>query len=116
MPTATTALFPPPIRGAIADTLGKVTRTFQQWLFTLQNQSQLKLVDTSAGDYSEDLPAAGLNATTGQSNQNQELIYKKISADGHTFTLTGSNDGPLTLTAVNASMRLRSNGTSWYKV
>jgi hypothetical protein len=57
-----------------------------------------------------------LNATTGQSNQNQELIYKKISADGHTFTLNGSNDGPLTLTAQNASMRLKSNGTSWYKV
>src|SRR3954468_15593803 len=116
MPTATTVLFPPPIRGAIADAVGKVTRTFQQWLFTLQNQSQLKLVDTSAGDYSEALPPAGLNATTGQSNQNQRLTYKKVSSDGHTFSLTGAPEGTQTLTGQWSKVTLQSNGTSWYVV
>lgn len=116
MPTTTTTLFPPPLRGEILDAVGKVARTFQQWLFSLQNRQQLKLVDTSAGNYAEALPAAGVNPATGQSNQDQELVYKKTSADGNTFTLTGAADGAQTLTAQFAKVRVRSNGTSWYVV
>lgn len=105
MPTTTTTTIPPTFRGKLTN-----------WLLSLGNQSQLKLVDTTAGNYAEALPPAGLNGSTGQSSQNQELIYKKVSADGHTFTLNGASDGPLTLTAQNAFLRVKSNGTSWYKV
>lgn len=116
MATTTTTLFPPPLRGEILDAVGKVARTFQQWLFSLQNRQQLKLVDTTSGSYAEALPAAGVNPATGQSNQDQELVYKKVSADGNTFTLTGAWDGPQTLVAQRDKVRLRSNGTNWYVV
>lgn len=116
MPTTSTSLFPPPLRDTILDAVGRVARPFQAWLFALQNRQQLKLVDTSTGSYSEALPSAGLNPATGQSNQDQELVYKKTSADGNTFTLTGAVDGAQTLTAQFAKVRLRSNGTSWYVV
>jgi len=116
MATKTTQLFNPPLREKLVDEAGKITRPLQKWLFTLQNQAQLKLIDTSAGNYAEALPPAGLNSTTGQSNQNQELIYKKISADGNTFTLTGAPEGPQTLTAQYSKVRLKSDGTSWYVV
>lgn len=110
MPTTTTTLFPPPLRGA------NIPETIQKWLLTMQALLQLKLVDTTAGNYSEALPPAGVNSTTGQSNQNQELVYKKISADGNTFTLTGAPEGAQTLTAQWSKVRLKSNGTSWYVV
>jgi len=115
MPTTQTQLFPPPLRGAqVSDSLGR-------FLQTLQNLLPLRNVDTSAGDYGEAPPPPGLNATTGQSNQNQELIYKKTSSDGHTFTLTGTADaplpeGPLTLTTQYDLFRIKSDGTTWWKV
>jgi hypothetical protein len=121
--TTTTTLYDPPLRQPIIDVHGSgtITKPLQQWLFSVQKLSQLKLVDTSAGSYSELLPPAGLNATTGQSNQNQRLTYKKISADGNTFTLNGSDAGPLpegaqTLTAQYSMLTVQSDGTSWHKV
>jgi hypothetical protein len=116
MPTKTTALIPPPLRNKILDAAGRLERTLQNWLFSLQNHQPLKLVDTSGGNYSEALPPAGLNSSTGQSNQNQELVYKKVSADGNTFTLTGALEGPQTLIAQWSKLRVKSNGTSWYVV
>src|SRR5256885_6629511 len=105
MPTTSTTLFPPTFRGKL-----------EKWLLSLQNLSQLKLVDTTAGNYSEALPPAGLNSSTGQSNQNQRLTYKKTSADGNTFSLTGAPEGTQTLTAQWSKVTLQSNGTSWYVV
>lgn len=121
MPTTTTVLFPPPLRDKLIDGFGKITRSIQNWLLSLQNQMQLKLVDTTAGNYAEATPPAGQNSATGQSNQNQEIVYKKISADGHTFTLNASASGPLpegaqTLTAQWSKFRIKSNGTNWYVV
>lgn len=115
MPTTQTVLFPPPTRDT---TLSKP----EQWyLLTLQMLLPLRIVDTTAGSYGEAPPAPGLNATTGQSNQNQEIIYKKTSADGNTFTLTGTAsaplpEGPLALTAQYAFFRIKSDGTNWWKV
>ena len=115
MATSWTQLFPPPLRGAqISDSLGRFLQTLQMLL-------RFGNVDTSGGDYGEAPPPPGLNSSTGQSNQNQELVYKKTSADGHTFTLTGTAEaplpeGPLTLTAQYASFRIKSDGTSWWKV
>lgn len=116
MPTTTTKLFDPPLRDSILDAAGRLGRPLQSWLFSLQSLLQLKLVDTTAGNYSEALPAAGLNSATGQSNQNQELVYKKISADGNTFSLTGAPEGTQALTAQWSKVRLKSNGTNWYVV
>jgi hypothetical protein len=121
MPTATTALQDPPLRDKIADAVGRLTRSLASWLFVVQNQQQLKLVDTTAGNYAEATSSAGLNTATGRSNQNQEIVFKKISADGNTFTLNASAngplpEGPLTLTAQWAKLRIKSNGTSWYVV
>ena len=121
MPTTTTVLHDPPLREKIADAAGRLARSLTYWLFSLQKQHQLKLVDTSGGNYAETTPPAGLNSATGQSNQNQEIVYKKISADANTFTLNGSTQGPLpegaqTLTAQWSKLRIKSNGTNWYVV
>lgn len=108
MSTKQTQLFPPPLRES------KLSLPEQKYLATLQYLLPLRLVDTSGGPYAEALPAAGLNQTTGQSNQNQELIYKKTSADGNVFTLTGAAEGPQTLTTQYAMIRLKSDGTNWW--
>lgn len=75
----------------------------------------LLIVDTSAGPYAESLPPAGLNSTTGQSNQNQEITYIKSSADANVFTLNGAQGGPYTLTARYSLMKFKSDGTVWWK-
>lgn len=116
MPTQQIQLFPPPTRAAVVDEKGFLGIPFRQWLFTLQNLLPLRLVNTSGGPYAEALPPAGLDQTTGQSNQNQEIIYKKISADLNIFTLTGAAEGPQTLTKQYAAIRLKSDGTSWWVV
>lgn len=110
MPTTQTVLFPPPLRGA------NLTQQLQQWLFTIQNLLPLRLVDTSAGSYSEAVPPAGVNSTTGQSNQNQSILYIKISADANPFTLTGCANGGQALTAQWSALLIKSDGTRWYAV
>lgn len=114
MSTTQTTLFPPPTRAKALDDKGFLGIPFRQWLFTLQMLLPLRVIDTTAGSYAEDLPPAGLNSTTGQSNQNQEIIYVKASSDGNVFTLNGGLDGPKTLTAQWDVLRYKSDGTSWY--
>jgi hypothetical protein len=87
----------------------------QKHILTLDTSKPLNIVDTSAGSYSQALPSPGTEES-GQSNQGVELIFKKISADGNTFTLTGAAEGPQTLTAQYAKVRVQSDGTSWWVV
>ena len=121
MATTETILTPPPLRDKVANALGKLSDSIASWLFLLQRHSKLRLVDTTGGNYAETTPPAGLGASTGQSNQNQEIIYKKISADGNTFTLNPSANGPMpegaqTLTTQWSKLRIKSDGTNWYVV
>lgn len=92
----------------------------QKYLLTLQMLLPLITVDTTGGNVVIALPPAGLSGSTGQSNQNQEITYRKTSADGNTVTLTGSADGPVVLTAGDGSaasrVKFKSDGTSWWKV
>jgi hypothetical protein len=93
--------------------------TTQKWLFSVQNLHPLVTADTSAGSYSEALPPAGGLSGTGQNNLNQEITYRKISADGNTFTVTGSPDGPQVLTTntgAGSAVKFKSDGTDWWVV
>lgn len=110
MPTTQTVLFPPPVRGTA------LSQSDQLYLASLQYLLPLRLVDTTAGPYSEALPPAGVDSTTGQSSQNKEIIYKKISADANVFTLTGSAEGPQTLTLQYSMVRVKSDATNWWVV
>ena len=110
MPTTTTALFDPVLRGS------NLSAPLEKYLFTLQNRLLLKLVDTGPGGYVEALPPAGLNSTTGQSNQNQEIVYKKSSPDGNTFQITGGAEGTQSITTQFSSIRFKSDGTDWWVV
>jgi hypothetical protein len=102
-------LFPPPVRGS---TLSDPER---KYLFTLQNLLPLVEVDTSSGPVALALPQAGLtSAQTGQSNQNQEIIYIKISPDANTVTITGAKNGTQILAAQFNVVRFKSDGTNWY--
>ena len=114
-------LFVPPTRAKAIDRDGFLSKSFQQYLFTLQYLLPLILVDTSTGPIAANPPAPGEQSTTGQSNQNQELIYKKISADGNAFTLTGTAtaplpEGPVVLTAQYSKVRIKSDGVNWWVV
>lgn len=80
----------------------------------LQNANPLNLVDTSKGSYSESAPAAGVQ-TSGQSAQCKEITYVKTSSDGNTFTLNGVEGGPYTLTAQYQYLKIKSDGTNWWK-
>lgn len=115
-----TQLFPPPTRAAAVDSKGFIAIPFRQWLFTIQYLLPLTTVDTSAGNVVIDLPAAGLNNSTGQSNQNAELTYRKITGDANTVTINGSADGPIVLTAGDGSaasrVKFKSDGTDWWRV
>lgn len=112
MPTQT-QLFPPPLRDS------ELPLPLQKYLFTLQNLLPLVTLDTTGGNVAIALPAAGLNSTTGQSNQNMEIIYRKTSADGNTVTISGSPDGAQVLTSNTGAasrVRFKSDGTSWWVV
>ncbi len=115
-----TVLFPPPTRSNAVDDKGFLAIPLRQWLFTVQMIAPLTVVDTSAGDVVIDLPPAGLTGSTGQSNQNQELIYRKITTDANTVTINGSADGTIVLTTGDATAtsraRFKSDGTSWWVV
>lgn len=107
-----TTLFPPPLRDS------QLSKPEQQWLFSVQMLHPMIEVDTTAGNVVIALPKAGLNnSATGQSNQNQELIYVKTSADANTVTITGGVGGNQVLTAqtpaAGSCVRFKSNGTDW---
>lgn len=109
MTTTQTIMTPPPLRDL------PLPAPMIYWLLSLQNLQPLNEVDTSAGSYAENVPEAGLNTATGQSAQNREITYKKVSGDGNTFTLNGAGDGPLTLTAANSFFKIKSDGTAWWQ-
>lgn len=113
-PTTQTQLFPPPTDSTAVDEKRRFALPARQWLFSIQNLLPLITVDTSGGNFAQDTPPAGLSGSTGQSNQNMEITYKKVSADGNTFTLNGVSDGVQTLTAQNAFFKIKSDGTSWW--
>jgi hypothetical protein len=116
MSTTQTNLFPPPTRTNAVDSKGFLAIPLRQWLFSLQMLLPLRVGDTSKGSYSEALPPAGLNQTTGQSNQNEEIIYIKGSADANTWTITGAISGSVTLSAQYQLARFKSDGTNWWNV
>ena len=116
MPVNQTQLFDPPTRAAVVDSKGFLSVSFRQWLFTLQYLMPLVTVDTTAGPISDAPPPAGLNSSTGQSNQNMEITYVKSSVDVNTFTLNGVMGGPYTLTAQFDTQRIKSDGTNWWPV
>lgn len=110
-----TVLFPPPNQSQAVDDKGYFTPTQQQWQFTLQNLLPLVTVDTTAGNVVIAAPPAGLNSTTGQSNQNQEITYVKSSADGNTVTVNGVEGGPYVLAAQYDFLKIKADGTNWWK-
>jgi hypothetical protein len=118
-PQIQTQLFPPPSASPVADAMGYIAKPFRNWLFSVQYLLPLITVDTSAGAQVIALPSPG-NEASGQSNQNQELIYRKISTDGNTVTINGSADGPIVLTTGDKSatsrVRFKSDGTNWWVV
>lgn len=112
-------LFPPPTRTNVADEKGFLSIPLRQWLFSVQYLLPIVTVDTRGGAAVIALPSAG-NLANGQSNQNMELIYRKISTDTNRVTITGSADGPIILTTGDASAtsraRFKSDGISWWVV
>jgi len=101
----------PPTRNA------KLTKEMQYWELETQGVNPLRTVDTSKGAYDEQPPAAGLNSSTGQTNQNVEITYVKTSEDLHVFTLSGKNLplGPYTLTEQGSVLKIKSDGVNWWK-
>ncbi len=116
MAAAKTVLYPPPIRGTLVNPDGSLGLALQKWLFSVQNLEQLFTVDTTAGADSQALPPAGDLSGVGQNNLNQEIVFKKVSADTNVFTITGAAEGPQTLTLQYAGIRFKSDGTNWWVV
>lgn len=87
------------------------------WLLLVQSLLPLVTVDTSAGDVVIDLPAAGVESS-GQTAQNMEITYRKITTDANTVTINGSADGPVVLTAGDGSaasrVKFKSDATNWW--
>ena len=94
-----------------------VSPPMQYWELETQQAHPLNKVDTSAGSFSTAPPAAGLNSSTGQTNQNQEITYVKVSSDANMFTLAGTNLplGPYTLTAQGQALKIKSDGVDWWR-
>jgi hypothetical protein len=107
----TTPYLPPPPTAISSE----FSQSDFNWLLLVQNLSPLYEVDTSAGDYAEDPPDAGVGSS-GLSGQCREITYIKISSDGNTYTLNGVEGGPYTLTAQWSFLKIKSDGTNWYKV
>lgn len=103
-------MIPPPSRGS------NLSGSDRKYLQTLQRRALMQSVDTSAGPYAENAPPAGVNLQSGETNQNQEITYIKTSADASVFTLNGVAGGPYTLVAQFAFLKIKSDGTNWYKV
>lgn len=111
MPTTKVTRRPPPLRFA------DLNKAMQAWELETQQAAPLHKVDTSAGNETQTPPAAGLDATTGQTNQNQEITYVKVSADANVFTLEGDNLplGPFMLTTQGQVLKIKSDGTDWFR-
>ena len=45
-----------------------------------------------------------------------EISYVKTTADGNTYTLNGVEGGPYTLTAQFGFLKIKSDGTNWWRV
>ena len=86
-----------------------------QWLLIVQTLGPLTLIDSSAGSGAIALPDPGVEAS-GQTGQGKEMIYKKISADSNTVSITGGAEGTQTFTAQSAGIRFKSDGTDWWVV
>jgi hypothetical protein len=86
-----------------------------KWHLQVQVSNPLRTVDTSEGPYSEEAPPAGIQGS-GQSNQNVEITYTKISKDANTFTLTNVEGGPFMLHAYQDVIRIKSDGIVWWPV
>lgn len=112
MKVVQTTLFPPPVR----DT--SLSESLRKYFFSVQMLLPLATVDSSDGGGTITLPAPGVNpgALTGQSNQNQELIYIKVSADANPVIIHGAISGDVTLAAQWAFARFKSNATDWFRV
>lgn len=113
MPTTQTIRRQVPLKNA------NVTDPMKYWEMETQQSAPLHTVDTSAGPYSEAPPPPGLTSdNTGQTNQNAEFSYVKVSPDANTWTLAGDNLplGPYTLTAQGDSLKIKSDGAHWWKV
>lgn len=96
----------------------EITEPMRYWELETQQAAPLRSVDTTAGPYTEAPPPAGLNATTGQTAQNQEITYVKTSSDANSFTLAGPNLplGPYTLTAHGDFLKIKSDASNWWRV
>jgi hypothetical protein len=110
-----TQLFDPPVRTNAVDGGGNLAPPLRQWLFSVQNLHPLITADTSAGNVVQAVPPAGLNSSTGQSNQNMEITYVKSSADGNSLTVTGVEGGNIVLSTQYARAKVKSDGTNWYR-
>jgi hypothetical protein len=92
-----------------------LSQTDYLWMLVMLGLQPLYEVDTSAGSYAEDAPPAGLTGSTWQSGQCKEITYVKTSADGNTYTLNGAQGGALTLTAQYQYLKIKSDGTNWWR-
>lgn len=112
MPTTQTIRRQVPLKNS------NVSAPMQYWELETQQSAPLHTVDTSAGAYTEEPPPAGLNSSTGQTNQNAEYSYVKTSTDANVWTLAGSNLplGPYRLMSQGDSLKIKSDGTNWWKV
>jgi hypothetical protein len=113
--TQDSKLFDPPTRSKAVDEKGFIAEPLKLWLFSVQNLLPLKTIDTSAGSFDETVPPAGLNAATGQSNQNMEITYVKSSSDANSYTLHGVEGGDIVISAQFAFFKIKSDGTNWWK-
>lgn len=92
------------------------TKPMQYWFLGVQTSMPLIEVDTTLGNEVITLPPAGLDTSTGQSSQGQELTYVKISADGNTVTINGAQLGAVVLVAQGDRVRFKSNGVVWWPI
>ena len=106
MSSTKTTLFAPPLRNS------NLQEPIQKWLLSLQNLHPMIEVDTSKSAVTETLPPAGLNAATGQSNQNAEYTF--VASGAHPVTIIGGSGGNVVIT--NGVARFKSNGALWRRI
>jgi hypothetical protein len=94
--------------------------TMQYWFLEIGYAQPLRVGDTTGGPYAEDLPQPGLdNSKTGQTNQNQELLFCKKAGGANAWTINGAAGGAVVITSdtfPNNIARFKSDGTAWYRV
>lgn len=87
----------------------------EAWFIGMAQIAPLVTSDTSAGPESYALPDPGSDST-GQTSLNNEILIKKLSADGNALTITGATDGNVVLTVQYAYARFKSDGANWWRV